>query len=106
MNQKSSLTKVVKANSLNLPGPYLDREDVAMTDGGGSLLIEEGSGAYPTDGQAAVFSEGGGDWLSCQYSDEDRDRDGLPWVEVRRMDWEDGWPVHPGEIQLYGIQTK
>ena len=84
-------TAIHVGRATNLTGPYLDREDVAMTDGGGSLLIEEESGAYPSSSQAAVFSEGGRDWLSCQYSDEDRD--GLPWVEVRRLDWEDGWPV-------------
>ena len=71
-------------------GLYLDKQGVAMTDGGGSLLIER-DGRYIGPGHAAVFSEGGRDWFSYHYYDGNRE--GLPWVEVRRMEWEEGWPV-------------
>jgi len=71
-------------------GPYLDEDGVAMTEGGGSLLIER-AGRYIGPGHAAIFTEGGREWFSYHYYD--KKRDGLPWVEVRRLDWENEWPV-------------
>ena len=70
-------------------GPFVDKDGVDMTQGGGSLLLAK-SGRYIGPGHAGVFSEGGRDWFSFHYYDGDRD--GLPWVEVRRMVWEEGWP--------------
>ena len=71
-------------------GPYLDKEGIVMTQGGGSLLLKK-DGRFIGPGHAAVFSEGGRDWFSYHYYDEDRD--GLHWVEVRRLEWDEGWPT-------------
>ena len=60
-----------------------------MTLGAGSLLLQK-NGRFIGPGHAAVFSEGGRDWFSYHFYDGDRD--GLPWIEVRKMEWEDGWP--------------
>ena len=32
----------------------------------------------------------GNDWLSYHYYDGDRD--GLPWVDIRKIEWANGWP--------------
>ena len=53
------------------------------------LLKREGQFIGP--GHAGVFSEGGRDWLSHHYYDGDRE--GLPWVDTRRMVWEADWPT-------------
>jgi len=71
-------------------GPYFDKDGAAMMQGGGSLLLAK-NGRYIGPGHAGVFSEGGRDWFSFHYYDGDRD--GLPWVEVRRLEWEGEWPM-------------
>jgi len=73
-----------------LTGPYLDKDGLAMTEGGGSLLLKA-EGRYIGPGHSGIFSEGGRDWFSYHYYDGDRD--GLPWVEVRRLEWVEGWPT-------------
>ena len=45
---------------------------------------------YVGPGHTGIFSEGGRDWFSYHFYDEERD--GLPWVEIRRLQWEAGWP--------------
>ena len=70
-------------------GPYLGKNGTPMTEGGGSLLLKK-DGRFIGPGHAGIFSEGGKDWFSYHFYDEDRD--GLPWVEVRRPQWEAGWP--------------
>ena len=71
-------------------GPYRDQAGVLMTEGGGSLLLAR-SGRFIGPGHAGIFSEGGRQWFSYHYYDGERE--GLPWVEVRRLDWDQGWPT-------------
>merc|ERR1711892_736460 len=93
-NGVDSTYEIQMGRSSTLTGPYLDKSGVAMTEGGGSLLIEK-DGKYIGPGHPAVFAEGGRYWFSFHYYDGTRE--GLPWVEVRRMDLEAGWPVVTGE---------
>ena len=93
-NGVDSTYEIHMGRSSTLTGPYLDKSGVAMTEGGGSLLIEK-DGKYIGPGHPAVFAEGGRYWFSFHYYDGTRE--GLPWVEVRRMDLEAGWPVVTGE---------
>ena len=61
-----------------------------MTEGAGSLLLKK-QGRFIGPGHAGVFEEGGRHWLSYHFYDGERD--GLPWVEVRLIQWQsDGWP--------------
>ena len=53
-------------------------------------MLLKREGRYIGPGHAGVFTEGGRDWLSFHYYDGERE--GLPWLEVRRLVWEDGWP--------------
>ena len=71
-------------------GPYRDQAGVLMTEGGGSLLLAR-EGRFIGPGHAGIFSEGGRQWLSYHFYDGERE--GLPWVEVRRLDWDQGWPT-------------
>jgi len=75
-------------------GPYLDKDGVDMKQGGGTLVLKK-DGRYIGPGHAAVFSEGGSDWFSYHYYDGDRQ--GLPWVEIRKLRWDAGWPEVTGE---------
>ena len=83
--------KIRVGRATNVTGPYIDKEGVDMKDGGGSVLMKENGRDNIGVGRAAVFTEGGRDWLSYHYYDGYYA--GLPWVEVRRLDWEEGWPL-------------
>ena len=37
-----------------------------------------------------MFSEGGHDWLSYHFYNAEND--GLPWVDIRKLEWENDWP--------------
>ena len=56
---------------------------------GGSLLLKK-EGRYVGPGHAGVFSEGGHDWLSYHFYNAEND--GLPWVDIRKLEWENDWP--------------
>ena len=83
--------EILVGRATNLTGPYKDKEGVDMRDGGGSVLMKENGRDNIGVGHAAVFTEGGRDWLSYHYYDGYYA--GLPWMEVRRLGWEEGWPL-------------
>ena len=80
-----------------------------MRLGGGSLFLKR-EGRFIGPGHTGIFSERGtvldffitfgftlkilghigNDWLSYHYYDGERD--GLPWVDIRKIEWANGWP--------------
>merc|ERR1712192_130262 len=73
-------------------GPYLDKDGVEMTNGGGSLVLKK-EGRFIGPGHAAVFEESGREWFSFHFYDGDRE-DGIPWVETRLLSYDsEGWPI-------------
>jgi arabinan endo-1,5-alpha-L-arabinosidase len=76
--------------SRSVTGPYLDRDDVDMMKGGGTLfLATEGRMIGP--GHVGIFSENGHDWLGFHYYD--REAKGMPAYGMRALTWSaDGWP--------------
>jgi len=90
-NGIDSSYEIHMGRSSSRTGPFLDRQGVAMTDGGGSLLLAA-SGRFIGPGHAAVFPEHGREWFSFHFYDGERD--GVPWLEARRLDYDpEGWPV-------------
>lgn len=77
--------------STNVAGPYLDRDGVRLSDGGGSLFLET-TGRFVGPGHAGILSENGVDWVSYHYYDASNH--GMPTLDLRRLGWSaDGWPV-------------
>jgi len=93
-NGIDSTYEIHVGRSYSRTGPYLDKNGIPMTEGGGSLFMKK-EGRYIGPGHAAVFSEGGRNWFSYHFYDEERD--GLPWVGIQKLQWEAGWPKVTGE---------
>jgi len=91
--------------SIQITGPYLDKEDKDMLEGGGTLLLET-DGPFIGPGHAGILKEGGTGsptqdaalgapkyWLGMHFYDGTT-RWGASRYALRPMTWTaDGWPV-------------
>jgi arabinan endo-1,5-alpha-L-arabinosidase len=77
--------------SVNIDGPYVDRANKPMLDGGGTLVLA-GNGRVRGPGHCAVFSDGGRQLLVHHFYDAN-DR-GKPKAQLRQIRWDDdNWPI-------------
>lgn len=76
--------------SASLEGPYLDQSGKDMFDGGGTVVMR---GAWPKVGAggADAFTDESGTYLAYHYYDGDNG--GLPWLDIRKVGFIDGWPT-------------
>jgi len=80
--------------SANITGPYLDKAGIDLLHDGGSRFLET-AGDFIGPGHAAIFSEGGIDWLGYHYYDGARR--GLASLAITPLQWDtNGWPVVVG----------
>lgn len=71
-------------------GPYVDRDGVALLDGGGSLLVAP-SERWPGSGHNAVIEVGGRHLLV--YHGYDAEYEGAATLRIEVLGWdEEGWP--------------
>jgi arabinan endo-1,5-alpha-L-arabinosidase len=81
--------KVVVGRSKDVTGPYVDKADKEMTDGGGTLMIEAVTDHWRGAGHPAVFDENGTDYLLFHaYSAQT----GRSRLHISTIAWKDGWP--------------
>lgn len=72
-------------------GPYVDRSGRALTEGGGTLVLE-GAGRWAGPGHCAVLQTKGGDKLV--YHAYDTEWRGTPTLRIDDIVWDDeGWPT-------------
>lgn len=75
-------------------GPYVDRDGKPMLQGGGTPVLANGQSddsRFVGRGHVAVFQQTDGDYIV--YHGYDRQRDGLPTLQIQRIYWDtDGWP--------------
>lgn len=76
--------------SKDLKGPYLSRDGWPMVWQGGTLVIKEDGDLIGT-GHNSIFSEAGTDWLVHHAYDAQNDYQ--PLLNVRKINWEQGWPT-------------
>ncbi|CAG0977073.1 partial Intracellular endo-alpha-(1-_5)-L-arabinanase, partial [Anaerolineae bacterium] len=77
--------------SLDIRGPYRDREGVELRTGGGTLFLGS-EGAFIGPGHANVFEERGEWWFHCHFYDG-TDR-GRSWLALQRLTWDaEDWPA-------------
>jgi arabinan endo-1,5-alpha-L-arabinosidase len=82
--------RIMTGRSDNVRGPYLDRDGVKLTAGGGSLLIE-GNKDWPGVGHNGVCSIEGKNYLV--FHGYDASDGGKPKLLIREIAWNaDGWP--------------
>ena len=82
--------RVMVGRSRAITGPYVDRDGVPMTEGGGTELLR-GYNEFAGPGHGDVYRDRHVDWFVNHYYD--RDDAALPKLSVRAIDWSGGWPV-------------
>ncbi|MBE9584480.1 arabinan endo-1,5-alpha-L-arabinosidase [Mucilaginibacter sp. JRF] len=81
--------KMIVGRSKNIKGPYVDKQGIAMSKGGGSLILKPDSNWYGA-GHNAVARLNGTDYLVFHGYDA-RDN-GRPKLRILKMHWKSGWP--------------
>jgi len=85
----------VVGRSRDPTGPYVDRDDRAMMEGGGFLVLHadlDPTRRFVGPGHSAILQDGGRDYIV--YHAYDRQADGAPTLRIQPLGWtEDGWPV-------------
>jgi arabinan endo-1,5-alpha-L-arabinosidase len=84
-----STYKVAVGRSRSLTGPYVDRDGVSLMEGGGTVILD-GDGNQIGTGAADVHTEFGLNYIVHHYYDADAN--GVIRMQIRSMEWEDGWP--------------
>ncbi len=87
----SSTYNIRMGRSTSVNGTYYDENGVAMTNGGGSLLLGT-EGNYVAPGQIGILPQGNADWMSYHYLDANNN--GAPTYALRSLYWTNqGWPT-------------
>lgn len=86
-----STYKTVVGRSATISGPYVDKEGVPMSEGGGTLVIGE-TDEYAGVGHCAVYEIGLDEWLFIAHGYA-KSRGGRSELVQRHIDWQDGWPI-------------
>jgi arabinan endo-1,5-alpha-L-arabinosidase len=84
--------KEAVGRSTSPQGPFVDMDGTAMTDGGGTVILEEdGSWNAPGGGTAYVDAATGESLLvfhALQMTQQ-----GAPYLWVKHISWQNDWPV-------------
>lgn len=94
---EKSTYKMMVGRSEKVVGPYVDRDGVPMTSGGGSIVLEANKNWYGA-GHNAVAAFNGSDYLV--YHAYDAHDHGKPKLQIQRINWLHGWPTLNGRPEL------
>ncbi|MGA2326312.1 MAG: arabinan endo-1,5-alpha-L-arabinosidase [Bryobacteraceae bacterium] len=84
-----STYNVVVGRSRRIPGPYLDQTGKAMTEGGGTPVIQATTPNWRGPGHEAVLQDPRGDYLVFHAY---QGGTGKPYLQISTTVWEKGWP--------------
>lgn len=84
-----STYRTMVGRSKKVTGPYVDKDGVPMTRGGGSALLVANSRWLGPGGQSVVMQLDGDDLLFFHAYDA---RTGKPGLQISTITWQDGWP--------------
>lgn len=80
-----------------LAGPYVDRDGVPLTDGGGTLILST-YGQWKGPGHNGMLFEDGIHWMV--YHAYDAKQIGIPKLRIESISWDaEGWPSLPSQTQ-------
>ncbi|HEU4552021.1 MAG TPA: arabinan endo-1,5-alpha-L-arabinosidase [Chitinophaga sp.] len=87
----ASTYKIMVGRSKKLTGPYVDRNNIPMLQGGGTLVLQ-GNAQWYGVGHNAAYTWDGKDYIIFHgYDAADKGRAKL---QVRELDWDkEGWPL-------------
>lgn len=89
-NGTASTYRIVVGRSSSVTGPYTDRGGIALTQGGGTILLSA-HGNIDGPGGESVFADADGDILIYHYYDGNNN--GAPALGINKLGWtSDGWP--------------
>jgi len=84
-----STYKIMVGRSQNVTGPYRDRENKLMTDGGGSLVLQATTPNWRGPGHCAIVQDVSGDYMVFHAYHGETGRSEL---KISTIVWKDGWP--------------
>ena len=87
-----STYKIMVGRSRNVTGPYIDKNGIPMTQGGGSLVLQatDDTIEWAGPGHQAILQEPKGDYLVFHaYS---LAHNGRSMLNIATIVWKDGWP--------------
>jgi arabinan endo-1,5-alpha-L-arabinosidase len=90
-------------------GPFLDNEGVDMIQGGGKLFVGSGGRVVGT-GHFGLLDLGEGVQKFSLHYEADLDRGGASVLDIRPLQWKDGWPVagenmKEGTFEIESVRT-
>jgi arabinan endo-1,5-alpha-L-arabinosidase len=86
-----STYNVVVGRSRDVTGPYVDKTGKAMTEGGGTIVIDATTAMWRGPGHQAILRDAGQDYMFFHaYFGEGRGRGSA--LQISTMVWENGWP--------------
>jgi arabinan endo-1,5-alpha-L-arabinosidase len=86
----SSTYKVKVGRATSVTGPYYDKSGVAMTNNGGTAVLES-HGRYIGPGGQSIMKDTDGDLIVYHYYDGNDN--GTPKLGINLLNWSSGWPV-------------
>jgi arabinan endo-1,5-alpha-L-arabinosidase len=92
----SSTYRIIVGRSANVTGPYYDRGGIALTQGGGTILLSSHGNIFGPGGES-VFTDSGSNGTSnlptIVYHYYDGNNNGTPTLGINRLGFDsDGWP--------------
>lgn len=88
----NSTYKVMVGRSEHITGPYVDKDGVMMTSGGGSLVVAGDTRNWYAAGHNAVYTFDGTDYII--YHGYDAKDNGKSKLVIHTLTWDsNGWPV-------------
>jgi arabinan endo-1,5-alpha-L-arabinosidase len=87
-----STYKIAAGRATSPTGPYVDRDGVPLLEGGGTVILERRGNQIGT-GAPDVLWEFGRYYMVHHYYDADAD--GVIRMQIREVEWRDGWPYFP-----------
>ncbi len=81
--------RIMVGRSKKIMGPYVDKIGKPMTEGGASEILA-GKGDVHGPGHNCLFESAGKTYLGYHFYDGANK--GKPTLQVREIDWKDGWP--------------
>ena len=90
--------------SANVTGPYLDKNNVNLIGGGGTIVLES-TARYIGPGHAGILNDNGTNWFTYHYYDGKNN--GNATLGLNRIYWTpDGWPALTNDWSaLYTFNT-
>jgi arabinan endo-1,5-alpha-L-arabinosidase len=85
----NSSYKMIIGRSENIEGPYLDKEQKRLDQGGGSILLQ-GDDHWSGVGHNGIATIDGADYII--YHAYDKTDNGKPKLIIKQLRWIEGWP--------------